>query len=75
MSSLFGGNAAPPIPPVTKPPPAPPQPLPPAAIPSDKNAQRAISAENKRIRRRVGTAQTMLTGVPIGIGGDRPLGT
>ena len=69
----FGSTPKPPKP--AAPPPPPPPPLPPAAVQPDTAAQEAVTREGQRVRRRYGVRNTILSGAPIGTGGDRPLGT
>jgi hypothetical protein len=69
----MGGGS--PILPKTPAPAPPPAATPPPAPPTDTEAQRAIGTENQRVRRRFSVSQTRVTGFPIGVNNDRPLGT
>ena len=73
--SFFGGTPNIPQQRRAAPPPGPPPPLPPAAPPQEAEAAGAIRDEQGRRRRRFGIGQTVISGSPIGVQGDRPLGT
>ena len=73
LVTAFGST--PTVPARREPLPSPPSPLPPAAPPAEGEATQAIGEDAKRQRRRFTLRQSILTGAPVGLTGDRPLGT